>query len=165
MIDMAVPENTRRSNSCIAMFSCCSEVLTALKKIARAGFPEETIAFVELFAGLEETLSTLLFASTPQPNVKMQCTGNEVMFISGFLVPDFSRVTHKEPGIECRKIIPLILSDIGIPAANQSNYSSALEHGQAIVIVRGAGEQVERAAELLATGEEIEVAVYEGAYT
>ncbi len=32
-------------------------------------------------------------------------------------------------GIECREVISMVLSDIGIAAASQSNYSTALEHG------------------------------------
>jgi len=53
---------------------------------------------------------------------------------------------------------------MGLPAAGQNRYSSALAQGQALIIVRGTVDQVDSAAELLATGNEIEVAVYLGGY-
>ena len=92
--------------------------------------------------------------------VIFQVPDSGTLEVSGFLIDSFSRASQ---GGE-QEILSTVFSGLGIPADSQKKYASALNHGQVLVIVCGSVAEVETAADLLATGKEIEVSVYEGAF-
>ncbi len=168
MLHSAAPEPvlTNVRNCCIALFSRCTEALSALKKLTNEGFSEDSVAAI---GTISPWIASYLSQLEPPPKfprsmvVKLQ--DNDSMVVIGFPVTSVSRIGDTNNTLNKRHILSLVVSEMDIPDANQNDYASALDHRQLLVIVRGSATEVERAAELLATGEEIEVAVYEGTYT
>jgi len=158
------PVITHDLDCCVALFSRCTEALRALKKLAGEGFSSDALAAIG-------TISPWLVAYLSQPNLSpefptsmvVKLESNESMVVIGFPISSVSRALHEGNALNTTHILSLALSGTGILSTNQHDYLSALHHGQMIVIVRGSSTEVERAAEILATGDEIEVAVYEGA--
>ena len=160
------PVITHELNCCVALFSRCTEALRALKELTGEGFSRDALAGIGM---VSPWLVAYLSQLNPPPEfpqsmiVKLQ--GNESMVVIGFPISSVSRALHEGNALNTTHILSLALSGMAILSTNQHEYVSALGHGQMLVIVRGSSAEVERAAELLATGAEIEVAVYEGACT
>ncbi len=155
---------TRDLNCCVALFSLCTQALRALRELTGAGFSRDALACIGM---VSPWLGTYLSQLDPSPEfprsmiVKLQ--GNVSMIVVGSPISSVSRALQEGNTLNTTYILSLALSGTAILSSNQHDYVSALNHGQLLVIVRGSATEVERAAELLATGTEIEVAVYEGA--
>ena len=156
--------DTLASNSCLALFRTSSECRNSMRKLADAGFPDTSIAALELISAPEQFVSLPYFSPLSQTPIQVvPCAGNSALLVRGFPVPSVQEADDERTGTGWQRISEL-LADMGLSAAGQSRYSSALAQGQALIIVRGTVDQVDSAAELLATGNEIEVAVYLGEY-
>ncbi len=165
MLHSAAPEPilTNVQNCCIALFSRCTEALGALKKLTDKGFSEDSVAAIGTISPwIASYLSQLDQPPKFPRSMVVRLQDNNSMVVIGFPVASVSRARDTNNTLNKRHILSLVVSEMGIPAANQHDYASALDHRQLLVIVRGSATEVERAADLLATGEEIEVAVYEG---
>ncbi len=129
--------------------------------LAGAGFPDENIAVLELLAGRRAAAPSLPVAAFRKDAEIIRCADNAAVLVSGFLQPLFAGAVTPGAAGACRKIMADILAEMGLPPVCRCNYAAALELGQIMIIVRGPVAQVDRAADLLATGKEIEVAVYQ----
>jgi len=174
-----MPESMEPQNSCMALFSSRFEVLSALQKLADAGLGRDIVAAMGreiqstgngpcwkngmparepwgqpylLQTNMERTFPHAMFFYIP---------GIGILEVSGFFIHLFSEILQEEGITRDYKILPLVFSLTGISESGRDNYSLAIRQGQFLVMVRGAGEEVETAAELLATGSELEVAVYQ----
>ena len=164
MTSITVPASVIKSggNVCIALFSSYSQALKAVKSLATGGFSCNAVAAIG-------TISPWLvpYLSQPEPvsdfpqTMVVDIPGDESMAVIGFLMFSISRTLDSENTLNKQHILSLALAGMKIPSTNQHQYTSALNHGQMLVIVRGSINEVERAADLLATGEEVEVAVYQ----
>ncbi len=155
-----------KRNCCVALFSRCTEALGALKKLTSEGFSGDAVAAIGTIAPwIVSYLSQLDQPPAFPRSLIVKLAGNESMVVIGFPVPSVSRVQDTDNLQNKKNILSLVLSEMDIPLANRHDYASALAHRQLLVLVRGSSAEVERAADLLATGAEIEVAVYEGACT
>ena len=165
MTSLTVPKpvGKRGWNVCIALFSCYSQALKAVKCLASEGFSCKAVAIIG-------TISPWLvpYLSQPEPvpdfpqTLVVHIPGDEAMAVIGFPIFSVSRRMNEGNRLNKQQIFSLALAGMKIPVTNQHEYTSALNHGQMLVIVRGSTSKVERAADLLATGEEVEVAVYQG---
>ena len=160
------PGLTHEWNSCVALFSRCTEALGALKKLAGEGFPSDELACI---GTVSPWLKTYLSQLDPPPgfpqSMIVQLQGSVSMVVIGFPISSVSRAIREGTTLNTTHMLSLALPGTAILSTDQHDYASALNHGQLLVIIRGSAAEVERAAELLATGQEIEVAVYEGACT
>ncbi len=160
------PVITHDLDCCVALFSRCTEALRALKKLAGEGFSSDALAAI---GTIPPWLVAYLSQLNPSPefptSMVIKLESSETMVVIGFPVSSVAEANHEGKILRTTHMLSLALSGTGILSTNQHDYLSALRHGQMIVIVRGSATEVERAADILATGDEIEVAVYEGACT
>ncbi len=152
-----------KRNCCVALFSRCMEALDALRKLVTRGFSGDKIAGIGTISPwIVSYLSQLDQPAEFPRSMVLTLQNNESVVVIGFTVPSVSRTKNSDSTLNKTEILSLILSEMNIPAANRHDYASALAHRQLLLLVRGSSVEVERAADLLATGEEIEVAVYQG---
>ncbi len=152
-----------KRNCCVALFSRCTEALDALKKLVTRGFSGDKIAGI----GTISPWIVSYLSQRDQPaefprSMVLTLQNNESVVVIGFPVHSVSRERDTSNALDKTHIFSLVFTEMDIPTDNQHDYASALDHRQLLVVVRGSSPEVEKAAELLATGEEIEVAVYQG---
>ncbi len=171
-----MPETMKSQNSCIALLSACCEAQQTMRQFVTVGFGQYAVAIICRTLLEREKTSARQNAemvddfhvhpclqqinqaeALPQTGI-FQVPDVGTLEVSGFLVNSFLRASQSGE----QEDLSAVFSGLNIPADSQKNYAKALAHGQAIVIVRGTVNEVETAADLLATGKEVEVAVYQG---
>ncbi len=168
MLRSALPKPvlTHDRNCCVALFSRCTEALGALKKLIAKGFSGDKIAaFGTISPWMVSYLSQLDQPPEFPRSMVLTLQNNESVVVIGFPATSVSRERDNGNALDKTHILSLLFTEMDIPVANLHDYASALAHRQLLVLVRGSSPEVEKAAELLATGTEIEVAVYEGVCT